>query len=79
MNSNDVEAQFACAICKILSWMLPAVLQEEIGKISNWGLTFDCSEVQYRKQRETDEKEEYSESRTLHRELQAVGLQYGNI
>jgi hypothetical protein len=40
VNSNDVEAQFACAICKIPSWMLPAVLQEEIGKISNWGLTF---------------------------------------
>lgn len=40
VNSNDVEAQFTCAICKIPSWMLPAVLQEEIGKISNWGLTF---------------------------------------
>lgn len=40
VNSNDVEAQFTCAICKIPSWMLPAVLQEGIEKISNWGLTF---------------------------------------
>ena len=33
VNSNDVEAQFTCAICKIPSWMLPAVLQEGIEKM----------------------------------------------
>ena len=79
MNSNDVEAQFTCAICKIPSWMLPRCAAGGNWKNFKLGIDF-LTVVRYSiENKEKPMRKRSTQSREHYRELQAVGLQYGNI